>query len=87
MDDTTITETETHPAKTGLTAKGVKRRMSRISSEGDSRKIRKQTNRLAMNLLEKIASGEVKNPKAVARAFLAAKAELAGSLAAEDIPA
>lgn len=77
MDNTSSVENETvieaQPAKSGLTAKGVKRRMARISGNADPKKARRQTNRLAMNLLERIASGEVKNPKAVAKAFIAGK--------------
>lgn len=77
MDDMTSIEgtatTTAQPEKANLTAKGVKRRMARISANADPVKARRQTNRLAMKLLERIASGEVQNPKAVARAFLAGK--------------
>lgn len=52
-----------------LNAKAVKRRSAKISSGSDPRLIRKKKGKLAVAVLERIASGEVKNPSALAKAF------------------
>lgn len=53
-----------------LKAKAVKRRMGRIASDEDRKQARKKKSKLARAILRQIASGDIKNPRAVARAFV-----------------
>ncbi|MEB3421089.1 hypothetical protein ACFSDD_23640 [Salipiger marinus] len=52
-----------------LTAKSVKRRMSKISSGTEPRALNKKKGKLAIAILNQIAAGQIKNPVAVAKAF------------------
>lgn len=53
-----------------LKAKSVKRRMARIASDEDRKQARKKKSKLARKILRQIASGDIKSPRAVARAFV-----------------
>lgn len=77
-----MTDTTTNPAieneenaPKALRAKVVKRRMARITSDANPKKVRKKKGKLATAILRQIASGQVKNPRAVAKAFANAASE------------
>lgn len=52
------------------TAAGVRRRLEAIGALEDPRKSRRKRNALATSLIRQIAAGNVKNPTAVAQAFV-----------------
>ena len=68
-----IADTDTGPK--ALKAKSVKRRMGRILNEEDTKLARKKKSKLARAIIRQIASGDIKNPRAVARAFVNAQSE------------
>ncbi|MGB3408334.1 MAG: hypothetical protein WBA67_12655 [Jannaschia sp.] len=53
-----------------LNAKSIRRRVLRINAGTEDRKVRQKKGKLAISILERIASGEIKNPAAAAKAFL-----------------
>ena len=56
-----------------LNAKRVKRRLARIDEGQEPKKVSKRRNKLAAKILLQMASGDIKNPRAVARAFARAE--------------
>lgn len=58
-----------------LNVRSVKRRMAKISAGTDPKMVRKQTNKLAIAILTRMAADEIKNPTAVAKAFVTGFAE------------
>jgi hypothetical protein len=64
-----------------LSAKKIKRRVEQIAAGTDPRTAGKKRKRLAENILRQIASGQIRNPVAAARAFF--EGESAGGAEAE----
>ncbi|MEL6549897.1 MAG: hypothetical protein AAFQ54_06570 [Pseudomonadota bacterium] len=52
-----------------LTPKRIKSRLERTESSNDNRVSRKARNKTAQALLKQIASGQIKNPQAAAKAY------------------
>jgi hypothetical protein len=68
---------------TNLNAKSVKRRMAKISSGTEPRAVNKKKGKLAIAILTQIAAGQIKNPAAVAKAFVAAETDAPDAAAPE----
>lgn len=82
MNDTEVAVADASAGKKNLTAKTVKRRISRINAGTTPSTVRKKKGKLAANILAQIAAGRIKNPVAVAKAFASGNAAPAN--AAED---
>lgn len=79
----TATDVETTKKPKRLNAKLVRRRMGKVMASSEPKLQRKKKGKLAIAILSRIASGEIKNPKAVALAFAAGEADAAKT---EDAP-
>ncbi len=70
-------------APAALNAKRVRRRLDQIAAITAPGRFRRQRHALATRLLQQIADGDIKNPRAVARAFVEAYPEAPAAAAGE----
>ncbi|MFD1344450.1 hypothetical protein [Litorisediminicola beolgyonensis] len=82
--DTETPETGTAAGPRSLNAKQVRRRAAKIAGGQNGPRAARMHGKLAIRILEAIAAGEVKNPRAAARAFLAGRASEAEPEAEAD---
>lgn len=62
---------ETAETPKALTSKKIKRRIEKIGASDDPKAAARQKKKLASSILRQIASGQIKNPVAAAKAFVA----------------